>query len=576
MDNWEVAAALERIAGLLALSGENSFKVRAYSKAARQVNRLPEPLADLVAGERLEELPGIGAVLSEKIGEMVQSGRSSYLARLEEKVSPELLLLFSIPGVGPRTAGKLVEQLNLESPEQLELAASRGEVAGLPGMGEGLQQNVLDFFRERKGKEEGFHRGIALPLAQRVCAYLDELPEVLFSSPAGAVRRGTETAAEVAVAAALKEGTPESGLAKSLLEMPGVSGLKQRGRSFHLETVVGMAVQVTFFKPAEYAVGLARLTGSPEHWEQLRHRAAAKGFRLEEDALYKEKSPMALQSEGELYRALELQFVPPELREGRGEIDAAAAGKLPQLVELAHIRGDLHIHSNWSDGSAALEEIHRAATARGYRYIAITDHSPSLKIAGGLTVERVKRQMEQIKKLRKEKGCHIFTGIEVDILGDGSLDLPDDLLGELELVIASVHSNFRMDCREMTARICRAMEHPAVDLVGHPTGRLIGSRGAYQVDVELLIDKAVETGTALEINSSPQRLDLSEKYLGEARRKGARLVVNTDAHSTATLADMVYGITAARRGGLGPEDILNTLPLAQLKEALLEKRRRKG
>ena len=575
MDNWEVAAALERMAGLLALKGENGFKVRAYSRAARQVIRLPEPLAALVDGERLEELPGIGPVLSTKIKELVKTGRSAFLARLEEQVSPDLLVLFSIPGVGHRTAGKLVEQLDLENLEQLERAARCGEVAGLPGMGEGLQQNVLDFFRKGEGEKEGFHRGIAVPLAERVCAYLDQLPAVLSSSPAGKVRRGTETAPEVIVAASLGEGSPEA-LGKFLLEMPGVSSLRQAGDSFYLETVVGMPVQVTLFSPFEYAAGLVRLTGSPEHWAQLREHAAAKGFQLEGSALFREESRVDLPAEGDLYRTLGLQFVPPELREGSGEIAAAAAGKLPRLLEQAHIRGDLHIHSDWSDGSATIEEIREAATARGYRYIAITDHSPSLKIAGGLSVEQLARQMEQIKKLRQKKGCFVFTGIEVDILGDGSLDLPNDLLGALELVIASVHSNFRQGRREMTARICRAMEHPAVDLIGHPTGRLIGSRGPYQVDVKKLIEKAAETGTALEINSSPQRLDLSEKYLGRAHRKGVRLAVNTDAHSTATLADMVYGVTAARRGGLGPENFLNTLPPAQLKEALLVKRRRKG
>jgi len=284
----------------------------------------------------------------------------------------------------------------------------------------------------------------------------------------------------------------------------------------------------------------------------------------------------ALETEADLYRTLGLQFIPPELREGRGEIDAAAAGKLPCLVELSQIRGDLHLHSNWSDGHATIEEMRAAAGLRGYQYIAITDHSPSLKIAGGLSPERLDRQGELIRRLRQDDGCYIFTGAEVDIHSDGTLDLPDEILDELELVIASVHSNFRQSRSEMTARICRAMEHPAVDVIGHPTGRLLGSRGAYQVDVERLIEKAAETGTILEINASPQRLDLSEKYLGLARRKGVRLLVNTDAHSTATMADMVYGVTVARRGWLEPEDLLNTLSLAQLQEALLQKRRRKG
>jgi len=575
LDNWEVAAALERMAGLLALKGENSYKIKAYSQAARQIIRLPEPLADLITEERLEELPGIGQALSAKIKELVDTGRSSFLERLEEEISPELLTLLSIPGVGYKTAGKLVQQLKLESLEQLEQAAQRGELEKLPGMGAVLQQNVLEFFRKRGGEPEGFHRGVALPLAEQLHAYLEQLPFVLCSSLAGEVRRGTETAAEVIIAAVLQEQPPEA-LAKLLLEIPGISSLEHTGEGFYLETLVGMPVRVMLYSAVEYPTRLVWLTGSPEHWEQLQEYAARLGFQLDRDALVKMGAWAALETEADLYRTLGLQFIPPELREGRGEIDAAAAGKLPCLVELSQIRGDLHLHSNWSDGHATIEEMRAAAGLRGYQYIAITDHSPSLKIAGGLSPERLDRQGELIRRLRQDDGCYIFTGAEVDIHSDGTLDLPDEILDELELVIASVHSNFRQSRSEMTARICRAMEHPAVDVIGHPTGRLLGSRGAYQVDVERLIEKAAETGTILEINASPQRLDLSEKYLGLARRKGVRLLVNTDAHSTATMADMVYGVTVARRGWLEPEDLLNTLSLAQLQEALLQKRRRKG
>lgn len=571
MDNWEVAAALERMAGLLALKGENSFKVRAYSQAARQIIRLPEPLADLIAGDRLEELPGIGPVLSAEIRELTGKGQSAFLARLEEEVAPELLALFSIPGVGRKTAGKLVQELQLENLEQLERAARRGELAVVPGMGPALQQNVLDYFQNRDGEGEGFHRGIVVPLAGQLHSFLERLPAVRCSLPVGAVRRGTETAAEVIIAAALREEPPEV-LGKSLLELPGISSFQQEGATYCLETLVGVPVQIALTSAAEYPVHLARLTGSPEHWKQLQEHAARLGFTLESNTLSRAGTRIYLPAEADLYRTLGLQFIPPELREGRGEIAAAAAGKLPRLVELSHICGDLHIHSEWSDGSATIEQIRAAAGARGYQYIAITDHSPSLKIAGGLSEERLLRQIELIERLRRKEGCHILTGSEVDILADGSLDLPDELLERLDLVIASVHSNFRQSRAEMTARICRAMEHPAVHLIGHPTGRLLGSRGPYRVDVEQLIEKAAQTGTALEINASPQRLDLSEKYMSLARRKGVRLAVNTDAHSTATMADMVYGVTAARRGRLERSDLLNTLSLAQLQEALSEKR----
>ncbi len=574
MDNWEIAAALERMAGLVALQGENSFKVRAYSQAARQVIRLPEPLAKIIEEGRLEELPGIGKALAVKIRELVTTGQSSFLARLEAEISPELLTLLSIPGVGYKTAGKLVQDLKLESLDQLEEAARHGEVAGLPGMGRALQENILAFFDGRKGEAERFHRGVALPLALQMQTFLEQLPAVLRSSPAGEVRRGTETAAEVVMLASLKDRSPEN-MEPLLRNMPGISRLERAEGGFYLSTLVGMPVQIVICPAAEYPTRLARLTGSPAHWEQLQAWAAGAGFQLTGEALMKEGRRAALDTETDLYRSLGFSFIPPELREGRGELEAAAAGKLPRLVELSQIRGDLHLHSDWSDGIATLEEMHATATEMGYAYIAVTDHSPSLKIAGGLSLERLARQGEQIVRLRQAGGCHIFTGSEVDILSDGSLDLPDEVLSRLDLVIASVHSNFRQSRDEMTARICRAMEHPAVQVIGHPTGRLIGSRGGYQVDVERLIEKAAETGTALEINASPQRLDLSEKYLGLARSKGARLIVNTDAHSTATMADMTFGVTAARRGGLEVGDILNTLPLEQFREALSYKRRRK-
>lgn len=577
MDNWEVAAALERMAGLLALKGENSFKVRAYSQAARQVIRLPEPLAQIIEQEQLEEIPGIGEALSRKIRELVTGGRSTYLARLEEEVSPELLTLFSIPGVGHKTAGKLVRELKLESLEQLEQAALRGEVAGLPGMEKALQESVLQFFmRQTGGEPERFHRGVALPLALQFQEFLGQVPFVLRSSPAGEVRRGTETAAGVVVPASLR-GEPWEALSELLLKMPGISELEPAEDGFHLSTLVGMPVRIAICPDEAYATYLAALTGGPRHWEQLQSYALQKGFQLEAGALItKQGGRIALNDEADLYRTLGLSFIPPELREGRGELKAAAEGGLPRLVELSQIRGDLHLHSRWSDGTASIEEIKDAAAGRGYEYIAVTDHSPSLRIAGGLSLERLARQGELIRALRQAGGCHIFMGAEVDIHSDGSLDLPDEILGGLELVIASVHSNFRQSREEMTARICRAMEHPAVHVIGHPTGRLIGSRGGYQVDMGRIIEKAAETGTALEINASPQRLDLPEAYLEQARSKGVRLLINTDAHSTVTMADMIYGVTVARRGGLEAGDILNTLPLEQLQDFLDHKGCRKG
>jgi DNA polymerase (family 10) len=306
-------------------------------------------------------------------------------------------------------------------------------------------------------------------------------------------------------------------------------------------------------------------------------RARQGGFTLTGSGLRQNGSAVGLADERALYRALELDYVPPELREGEGELEDAAAGRLPRLLEQKQIRGDLHLHSDWSDGIVSIEAMVQRAEALGYEYVAVTDHSPSLKIAGGLTVERLLEQIEAVKRLNEVKsgGCFILAGAEVDILPDGTLDLPDRILERLDVVIASVHSHFRQDRDTMTSRICRAMEHPLVHLIGHPTGRLLGSRGGYEVDVEKLIARAAATGTFFEINSSPQRLDLPAAYLRSARDAGVKICVNTDAHSTVTMADMGFGVTAARRGRLTAGDVINTLPLAELRTVLRQKRRGK-
>ncbi|MEW5785380.1 MAG: DNA polymerase/3'-5' exonuclease PolX [Bacillota bacterium] len=577
MDNWEVAAALERMAGLLALKGEKDFKVRAYSQAARQIIRSSEPIAEIAAAGRLRQLPGVGEALAAKINELVSTGRSAFLTALEAAVPPELLALFSIPGVGFKTAAALVEELKLNSMAQLAEAARAGQVRHLPGLGRNLELSISRYFEEQRTGAALFHRGVAVPLAEHAIAFLRGLPAVRSVCAAGDFRRGTEQVAELPLLAVLKSGRSATVLRDELRGLPGLTALVPTGERLILENVTGLPLQLTLVDEDALVTTLVERTGSAGHWTTLVQIARQHGFSLGKTGLFRNGRPVKLEQEVDLYRALKLVFIPPELREGEDEFAAAAAGKLPRLIELNQLRGDLHLHTDWSDGTASIEAMAQKGAALGYEYIAVTDHSPSLKIAGGLSEEKLAEQIASIERFNSTTpGCPVLAGAEVDIRPDGSLDLPDALLDRLDLVVASVHSSFRQTRDEMTGRICRAMEHPAVHLIGHPTGRLLGSRGGYDVDLEKLIHRAAHTGTIVEINASPQRLDLAEAYLRRARAAGVRLAVNTDAHSTVTMEDMFYGVTAARRGWLEDGDVVNTLPLAALRRALRQKRRRKG
>ncbi len=575
MDNWKVAAALERMAGLLALKGEKDFKVRAYSQAARRVIRSAEPLADLIEAGRLEQLPGIGKALARKIEEIVSTGQSEFLARLEAEVSSSLLALFEIPGVGYKTAANLVQGLNLKSMEQLAEAAREGKVAGLAGLGRSLEQNILFYFNEQDQRPESFYRGVAVPLAGQLEGLLCELPVILEVRAAGEIRRGTELVTEIVLLAILNGAADSAALEEALRSLPGIRAVLTEESGYILENITGLPVHLLFTQKEAFPVTFTQLTGSEGHWAGLIEIARGRGLTLNRAGLWNEGNPVFLQEEKDLYTALGLPLIPPELREGGDEFEAAAAGRLPRLIEPGQIRGDLHLHTDWSDGTASIEEMAKAAEALGYEYICVTDHSPSLQIAGGLSLQRLRKQIDQIRRFNEaNQGCHVFSGMEVDIKPDGSLDLPDPLLDELDFVVASVHSHFKQDREIMTARICRAMAYPAVHVIGHPTGRLLGSRGAYHVDVEQLIRQAATTGTILEINASPQRLDLPDIYLRQARDAGVRFSINTDAHSTVTMADMFYGVTAARRGWLEAADVLNTLSKAELEQTLPLKRRR--
>ncbi len=569
MDNWEIAAALERMAGLLAIKGENEYKVRAYLTASRRINRLDQPLKQLSAENRLHEVPGVGEALSKKIRELIETGGCRFLSALEEEVPPEFLAMYEIPGVGYQVAHKLYAGLGLKNLPELKQAALEGRVKGRLG------ESILNYFRRGASYQNIFHRGMALPLGRQWAERLRELPGVESCLISGDLRRGTETVARVQLVAGVND---DPGAFKSVLAeiVPGELHEKAgRGngspfKAFSFGTPSGLPVDL-FLLPAErLGAALLHFTGSPAHYGLLVELARGQGLTLTAGALRGRGGEYPVNREEEIYRRLGLPFIPPELREGGDEIELALRGELPELLQLEQIKGDLHLHSNWSDGLHTIPELAGRAAALGYRYLAITDHSPSLQIAGGLSRERLREQIAFIRQFNRSGACscYLLAGAEVDIHSDGSLDLPDELLFELELVIASVHSNFRQDKQEMTGRICRAMAHPAVHIIGHLTGRLLGTRGGYEVDMQAIIAQAAATGTVLEVNSSPQRLDLADVHLPQARKQGVMLAVNTDAHSLVTMADIKYGVTAARRGWLEAKDVINTRPLAEIRVLL--------
>ncbi len=575
MENWEIAAALERMAGLLAIKGENQYKVRAYLIASRQINRLNRPLQQLSREERLRDIPGVGEALEKKIRELIDTGGSRFLSELESEVPPEFLVMYEIPGVSYKTAHKLYRGLELKSLRELEHSAREGRMDNL---GDNLRNTVLNYFDQQPKYAETFHRGIALPLARQWQGQIEKLPGVVLCRESGDLRRGTETVTEALLVIGLERNG--SGVFREALAgiIPGEiqEEMKTGGEGYRpftglsFRTPAGLPVHLLPVPVERLAAVLLCSTGSPAHYRQLLALARQKGLAMAPGGLQSDGEEFPVNREEEIYERLGLPFIPPELREGRDEIERARRGDLPELLELKQIKGDLHLHSDWSDGLHTITELADRAAAMGYQYLAITDHSPSLQIARGLSPERLREQIARIAQFNQSGNCscYLLAGAEVDIHSDGSLDLPDELLYRLELVVASVHSNFRQGRQEMTERICRAMAHPAVHIIGHPTGRLLGSRGGYQVDLEQVIARAAVTGTAIEINSSPQRLDLADIHLPQARKKGVLLAVNTDAHSLVTMDDMEYGVTVARRGGLEAREVINTRSLEEVKTLL--------
>jgi DNA polymerase (family 10) len=572
MENLDVARTLTEVADLLEIQGSNPFRIRAYRGAVRTVETLTRPLTEMVAdGEDLTELQGIGKQVDSHIRELLQTGQLTVLDEIAEEIPRTLVELTRLDGVGPKKARKLWGELGVESVPMLEAELGKGTVETLPGFGAKSVEKIRRSIEDYKKQTGRFLRADAEQLIAGLLRHMEEAPGVHRLEVAGSYRRRKETVGDIDLLAACDgDGTA---VVDHFVAFPGAVRVEAAGSTKgNLILPSGLSVDLRVIPSRSYGAALHYFTGSKEHNVRVRTMAVKRGLRVNEwgvfrvpegvdaEALGKEDGErVGGATEEEVFGALDLPWIPPELREDRGEFDAAREGRLPRLLSLEDIRGDLHMHSTWSDGTASILQMAQACRDRGYTYMAITDHSKAVSVANGLTPDRVRQQWEEVADAQEAMGdgFRIFRGQEVDILKDGSLDQPDEILEELDLVIVSVHSFMDMDRETMTQRVLAAIRHPHVDVLAHPTGRLLNRREPYELDVEAVLETARECGVAVEVNAHPRRLDLKDTYLRRAGDLGVTVVVNTDAHAVAGLDVMRFGVDQARRGWLEPVQVLN-------------------
>jgi DNA polymerase (family 10) len=571
MDNVDVAKLFEEVADLLEIQNANPFRVRAYRTAARTIETLGEPVAELVRndGHRLAELPGIGEDLGGKIVQIVQTGRLALLEQLARKVPETLVEMMRIEGVGPKRARMLYDKLGLKTLADLEKAARQGRLSAVRGFGKVLQGRILQGCADHRVRSARCRLSEADVHVRPLLAHLRAAKGTEAIEVAGSYRRRRETVGDVDILVAARR---PAGIAQSFLSYPDVERVLAQGKtkcSVRLRS--GLQADLRIVPPESFGAALHYLTGSKAHNIAIRTLGVRKGLKINEYGIFHGRRRVGGRTEEDVFRSVGLSWIPPELREDRGEIDAARAGTLPKLVELKDIRGDLQVHTDYTDGKNTLSEMVGACRARGYEYAAITDHTKAVRVAGGLARSEFHKQFREIDKLRESTpGIAILKGAEVDILGDGRLDLDDETLGTLDIVLVSVHSKFRMTEAAMTERVLRALRHPRVHVFSHPTGRILGRREPYPIDMAQVARAARDLGVLLEINSQPDRLDLNDVHVKMAREAGARFVISTDAHRIAELDSMRYGVDQARRGWCSAEDVANTRPLTGFRK-LLEK-----
>ena len=583
MTKAQIAEVLQEIATLLELKDENPFKIRAYANAARSIETWGGNLADLQDEEALAKIPGIGKAIAAKIKELASTGSLKYVEELRAQFPAAILELFSIPGLGAKKIKALYEQLKISSIEQLREACASGRVAKLPGFGETTQEKLCHAIEQRAKHAGSFQFGQIASEAEALRADLAAQPEALHVALAGSYRRRREIVRDIDFVVATKK--PET-ITQFFIKHPLVESLiAQGGTKTSARLRSGIQCDLRVVSLAEYPFALNYFTGSKEHNIEMRSRALQRGWTLNEyrlgpappdPAARKKRSIIKIpriRDEAELYRALGLDFIPPELRENCGEFEAAERHSLPHLIEKGNLRGTFHCHTVASDGHNTLEEMTQAARELGLEYLGIAEHSRSSIQAHGLDKAQLRAQVAAIRKLNKKANrFRLFSGVECDILRDGSLDFEDEILSELDFAVASVHSVFNLSEAEMTRRIIRAMENPFITMLGHPTGRLLLKRDPYVVDVPALLDAAAATGTWIELNAAPKRLDLDWRWWPLAKQKGVKCVINPDAHRAERLQDLWLGVEIARKGWLTKSDVMNCLPLGKIEVELAHKR----
>jgi DNA polymerase (family 10) len=574
MDNAQIARLLRQTADLMEVAGEDGFRIRSYRRAAEVAESWPEPLAGLCAEpKRLRELPGIGKTMAEHITELVTTGDLALHRELLGRYHPEMLDLLQVPGLGPKTAALIWETYRAGTLDAVEALAKQGKLRELPRLGEKAEQRILRGIAARRALAGRFRRDQAEEALERLLAWMKPVHGLERLEPAGSWRRGRDTVGDLDLVAS-GAGYPAAGgaAAQRFLAAPQIEEVLAQGEDkLSVRLSGGLQVDVRLLPPESFGAALQYFTGSQAHNIALRGRAQELGFKLNEYGLFRlaDGERVAGEDEAGVYRALGLAWIPPELREAHGEIEAAAAGTLPRLIEADDIRGDLHAHTVESDGKATILEMAAAARALGYDYVGITDHSQALAMANGMDERRTLAHLARIRAAEREVQAtapkfRIFAGVEVDIRADGELDLEDEVLGQLDVVIGSIHSRFEEGREKTTARLLRAVANPNLDILGHPTGRLLLRREPYAFDFDLVAKACARHGVAMEINASPERLDLDATLARRAHDLGVTITVNTDAHHPRHFANLRFGLATARRAWLTADDVLNALPAARV------------
>jgi DNA polymerase (family 10) len=563
MKNKELADLFEKMADILEFKDENPFKISAYRKASRIIGDLTQDIEEIAEQGELKNIPGIGEGMAQKIVEYLKTGKISKFEAVRKGVSDELIAIMDIPGMGPKTLSLLHREKGISNLSQLEKALEDGSLMGLFGIGEKKIENIkrgILLLKQSKGR---MNLGMAFPVAKRIVETLRQKTGSKKIEWAGSLRRMRENIGDIDI---LATGPEKGKIVRTFTNLPGVKEVLASGETKASVIVEGgTQIDLRVVEEDSYGAALQYFTGSKGHNIHLRGIAKAKGIKINEYGVFKGKKKIGGKEEKDVYRSLKMDWIDPELREDRGEIEAAQKGRLPKLVQESEIKGDLHVHSKWSDGTFSIEEIAKAAQKRGYQYVAICDHSKSLKIAHGLDESRLMKQMEEIDHLNdKLKGFQILKGTEVDILTDGKLDLSEKILEKLNIVVGAIHSGFKQDKEKMTKRIIRALENPYVHILAHPTGRLLGARDPYEVEIEELMEAAKKYGKALEINAYFERLDLDDIHCRKAKEMGIRVGIGTDSHHLDQMWMISLGVAVARRGWLETRDVLNTLSLKEI------------